>query len=140
MNRKLANALLTAATLLVSAGASAQVLEQATIPFAFTVGQRSFPPGNYVIARVGSGVVQVRGWKGKELLSELTSVIPNAVISNDPNKLVFHVYRNQYFLTEIRSAVGEPSGRLPLSRLERQLQQQQATIGAPGKTEVALSH
>ncbi len=140
MNRILIKTLLTAATLLVSAGAFAQVLEQATIPFDFTVGQRSFPAGNYVVVRVAPGILEVRGWKGKQLLRAVTNVSPNQLVRDNPHKLVFHVYSNQYFLSEIRPAVGEASGRLWPSGLERRLQQEQAAAGSQRTTQVALSH
>ena len=86
MNRILIKTLLTAATLLVSAGASAQVLEQATIPFDFTVGQRSFPAGNYVVVRVAPGILEVRGWKGKQLLRAMTNVAPNQLVRDNPQQ------------------------------------------------------
>jgi hypothetical protein len=138
MKRTLATALLTAASLMAPAGAFAQSRQQATIPFNFTVGQRVLPAGTYVIAHVGSGVISLRGWKGKELVGAMTPVTPADQIRKNSNKLIFHKYGDQYFLSEIRGELGESSGKLHTSALEQRVQRQLATVPNQGRTEIAL--
>jgi hypothetical protein len=138
MKRTFATALLTAVSLMAPVGAFAQSRQQATIPFNFTVGQRVLPAGTYVIAHVGSGVISVRGWKGKELVSVMTPVTAAEQIRKNSNKLVFHKYGDQYFLSEIRGEVGESSGKLSTSALEQRVQREEATVRNQGRTEIAL--
>jgi hypothetical protein len=138
MNRTFATALLAAASLLAPTGASAQNKQQATIPFDFTVGQRLLPAGTYMIAHVSPGVISVGGWKGKEFVSVLTLVTSTDEVRKNPDKLVFHKYGDQYFLSEIRGNVGESEGRIGTSKLERRFQLQQAAVANQDKTEIAL--
>jgi hypothetical protein len=138
MQRTLATALLTAASLMAPAGAFAQSRQQATIPFSFTVGQRLMPAGTYVIAHVGPDVISVRGWKGKELLSVMTLVTAADEVRKNPDELIFHKYGDQYFLSEIRGAVGESTGKLRTSELEQRAQRLQAAVAKQDRTEIAL--
>jgi hypothetical protein len=138
MKRTFATALLTAASLMAPAGAFAQSRQQATIPFDFTVGQRLLPAGTYVIAHVGAGLISVRGWKGKELVSAITLVTPTEDVRKNPDRLIFHKYGDQYFLSEIRGDLGESSGKLSTSALERRIQQQEAAVPNQDRTEIAL--
>lgn len=120
------------------AGAFAQSRQQATIPFDFTVGQRLLPAGTYVITHLGNGMISVRGWKGKELVSAMTPVTAADQIRKNADKLVFHKYGDQYFLSEIRGELGETSGKLNTSALEQRVQRQQAAVQNQGRTEIAL--
>jgi hypothetical protein len=138
MKRILATALLTAASLMAPAGAFAQTRHQATIPFSFTVGQYLMPAGTYVIVHIEPGVISVRGWKGKELVSAMTPVTTADEIRKNPYKLIFHKYGDQYFLSEIRGAVGEASGKLRTSELEQRVQRLQAAITNQNTTMIAL--
>jgi hypothetical protein len=138
MKRTFATALLTAVSLMAPAGAFAQSRQQATIPFDFTVGKRLLPAGTYVIAHVGSGLISVRGWKGKELVSAITLVTAADQVRKNPDRLIFHKYGDQYFLSEIRGDVGETSGKLSTSALEQRFQREQAAVPNQGRTEIAL--
>ncbi len=138
MKRTFATALLTAASLMAPAGAFAQSRQQATIPFDFTVGQRLLPAGTYVIKYVGPGMILVRGWKGKELVSAMTPITPADDVRKNPDQLIFHKYGDQYFLSEIRGELGETSGKLSTSKLEQRFQREQAAVPNQNKTEIAL--
>ncbi len=138
MKRTFATALLTAVSLMAPAGAIAESRQQATIPFDFTVGKRVLPAGTYVIAHFGSGMIYVRGWKGNELVSVMTLVTATDQIRKNPEKLIFHKYGDQYFLSEIRGEVGESSSKLGTSALEQRVQRQQAAVQNQGTTEIAL--
>jgi hypothetical protein len=138
MKYTLATALLAAASLMAPTGVSAQARQQATIPFDFTVGERLLPAGTYVIKPVTNGVIEVHGWKGKTLLSTMTAVTPADAVGKDPNKLVFHRYGDQYFLSEIRGGLGEAVGTVIPSKLEQRVQKQRAANTNHDKTTIAL--
>jgi hypothetical protein len=138
MKRTFATALLAAASLMAPTGVSAQSRQQATIPFDFTVGERLLPAGTYVIKPLTHGVIAVRGWKGNTLVSVMTVVTPTDEVGKNPNKLVFHKYGDQYFLSEIRGGLGEAVGTVVTSKLEQRVQQQRAAVANQDKTVIAL--
>jgi hypothetical protein len=138
MKSTFATALLTAASLMAPAGAFAQNQQQATIPFDFTVGQRLLPAGTYAIVHVGPNLISVRGWKGEELVGAMTLITPTAEIRKNPDRLIFHKYGDQYFLSEIRGELGESTGKVGTSKLEQRFQLQQAAVANQSKTEIAL--
>ena len=137
MKRTFATALLTAVSLMAPTGASAQNRQQATIPFDFTVGQRLLPAGTYVLTHVGS-TITVRGWKGTELLSAITLIQPTDEVRKNPDKLIFHKYGDQYFLSEVRGSVGESVGTVSTSKLEQRFQLQQGAVANQDKVVIAL--
>jgi hypothetical protein len=59
-------------------------------------------------------------------------------LRKNPDKLVFHKYGDQYFLSEIHGEVGESSGKLSTSALEQRFQREQAAVPNQGRTEIAL--
>jgi hypothetical protein len=138
MKNSFAIALLTAASLMAPTGASAQDKQQATIPFDFTVGQRLLPAGTYVIDHVGPGVIAVRGWKGKELVSALTLIKSTSEVRNNSDKLIFHKYGDQYFLSEIRGGLGDSAGTVDISPLEKRFQLQQGAVANKDNAVIAL--
>jgi hypothetical protein len=138
MKSTFATALLAAASLMTPTGVSAQSRQQATIPFDFTVGQSLLPAGTYVITPLAPGVIAVRGWKGKELVSAMTLVTPTSEVSKNPDRLVFHKYGDQYFLSEIRGGLREAVGTIATSRLEQRVQRQQGALANQDKTTIAL--
>jgi hypothetical protein len=138
MKRTFATALLAGASLMASTGALAQDWQQATVPFDFTVGQRLFPAGTYVITHVSPSTILVRGWKGKELVSALSLIESTSEVHKNPDKLVFHRYGDQYFLSEIRGGLGEVAGTIRTSKLERRIQLQQAAVANQDQTVIAL--
>ena len=138
MKRTFATALLAAASLMAPAGVSAQNRQQATIPFDFTVGERLLPAGTYVITPLRPGLIAVRGWKGNTLVGAMTLVTPTNEVRKNPDKLVFHKYGNQYFLSEIRGGLGEAAGTVSTSKLEQRIQLERGAVANQGKTLVAL--
>lgn len=107
---------LLAATTLAASTLSAQTL-RVTVPFEFVAGTTSFPAGQYTVLP-SNNVVQIRNdsnAKGAMMLS-------NGVIGHHAPgiaQLVFHVYGDQYFLSQIWS--GDERGReLPPSHAERE--------------------
>jgi hypothetical protein len=90
------------------------------VPFAFTVGEKSFAPGSCTVHRgnVGPGVLIIRNQKQAVIL--LTQGANPSRRMQDRPRLVFHRYGRQYFLREIWFASGSSSGNLlPETKAER---------------------
>jgi len=127
---------LLAVMLMIAAGATAnaqslQYRLTVNIPFDFTVTDKKLPAGKYSIGRAQQGngdlVIQISSEDGNESVSRLT--IP--VVTRDPadqGMLVFHQYRDEYFLFEIWPAGGHTGRALPKSRAERELEQKSGDV------------
>lgn len=97
-------ALIIAATFIAAGPAPAQDhLVKATVPFDFTVGDRTLPAGTYTISSDtnSQGYVAIRNQDRK--MAILTLCLPNQTNSGKDNTLLFHKYGNQYFLRDLRS-------------------------------------
>jgi len=106
MPRRLIANSLGAFTLLLSAGAYAQSVNQATVPFAFTAGNVDLPAGNYVIQQKSENrfisIVDVNS--GKVVFASAPEREPLPM--DAPAKLIFHRYGNQHFLAAVWSGGG----------------------------------
>ena len=110
--------------------AETQPLLKASIPFGFTVGNQSFPAGDYTFSTVqvqAVDVVQLRSADGKR-----ASFLPtHPTYSLDPSaqtKLIFQHYRSEYFLSQIWT-FGRTSGReLVLPNHAKELTQNGSTL------------
>lgn len=105
----------------VAVGVHAQSLDAlvVNVPFNFAVGNTTLPAGTYTIDRVqfnNSNNLELRSADGHS--SVFTSGIVNLQFNGDP-KLVFDRYGDQYFLHQIRTAVGVHE--LAKSRAEKTL-------------------
>jgi hypothetical protein len=102
MKRISAIALFIAATFITAGSAFAQDNQvMANVPFSFTVGNSTLPSGTYTIrSRVASPrVLSLNSWdKGVHVM---TIGQPDQNNPKRADKLVFHKYGNQYFLSEI---------------------------------------
>ena len=93
------------------------------IPFNFSVGEKSFPAGKYVIERVWKTsdavwVIKRKDNVGKAML--LTRPV-RANETQQETRLVFHQYGDLYFLSEIWT-VGDATGReVQISNREKSL-------------------
>jgi hypothetical protein len=93
------------------------------IPFNFSVGEKAFPAGKYVIGRVWKDkdsvwVIQRKDNVGKAML--LTRPV-RANETQQETRLVFHRYGDLYFLSTIWTA-GDTTGReIQMSDRERSL-------------------
>jgi hypothetical protein len=109
MKRKLWQVVGFLAALLAASTAAAQsnaggIL--ADIPFAFTVGSRTLPPGRYTVSRLNDKILRICNSKNG------TFAVNNKVEGKAPDssKMVFHRYGNAYFLSEVWVA-GSRTGR-----------------------------
>src|SRR5215213_1202976 len=136
--------------IMIAAGTSAkaQSLEYkltANIPFDFTVADKKFQAGEYLIGRAsasnGDMVVQVRSADGHENINRITVPVISRTLTNKAT-FVFHRYGDEYFLFQVWPS-GSTTGRaLPKSRVERDVERNvrdnmigRATIKAP-QTEI----
>lgn len=116
-------------------GQSRRVLV-ASIPFEFTVGNKTLPAGEYIVTSVtaGSEALMIRSKDSRSASMRLTNGI-SASKASAQAKLVFHRYGQSYFLSEVWTA-GESSGRqLIKSGQERARARELAAISS--KSDVA---
>jgi hypothetical protein len=105
-------ALLVAVLGVLSVSAEAGSL-RCTVPFAFQVGDRSLPRGDYNVETEQARIL-IRGVTSGALAVGNTLEKPG----NSP-KLVFHRYGSEYILSEVWT--GSTGRQLPSSRHEREL-------------------
>src|SRR5207247_1850595 len=103
----------------VSANGQSNNMIRANVPFAFTVGDKALPAGEYTASSftTTNGAIVIRSSDSKDAAVRLS----NAVKANDNKnqaKLVFHRYGQRYFLSEVW--MGDTTGRQLLqSKQER---------------------
>jgi hypothetical protein len=129
-----------AAAFLLSIVAAAQCrAQQATgavqvnIPFAFQVGNRTLPAGEYRIQQLAAdmrGIQLIRQSDGTNAMAVSTLAVEQGD-KTAPPRLIFYRYGNEFFLTEIW-ADGTHGQRLYKSRREKEL------ASTMGSTEVAV--
>ena len=103
---------------LVNAQTSARITAQ--VPFDFVANGKTMPTGECTIAVDVNGrtVLSISSGEQHTYALPIADKSPNA---RKKTALVFHQYRDRYFLTGIKRENG--SGyRLPVSKLERELQ------------------
>ncbi len=106
----------------------------ANIPFEFTVQNTTLPAGAYSLAPLNqtSGVVEIMNSDTGKAIAVLT--MPSDRTRPQTPKIVFHVYGDRYFLSEIRTPNGR-QGYVKPSRTERELQAssglQMASLAVP---------
>ena len=81
----------------------------ANIPFAFAVGDKWLPAGQYQIETVttGSGTLQVIRHSSGGANTFLSTIALEAHHGNSNTELVFHRYGNEYFLSQIWNGEGK---------------------------------
>ena len=92
--------------------AETQPLLKASIPFSFTVGDQSFPAGDYTISTVqvqARDVILLQSSDGQNV--SLAATHPSYLVGpSAQTKLVFQHYGSEYFLSQIWT-LGRTSGR-----------------------------
>ena len=94
------------------------------IPFNFTVGEKSFPSGKYVIERNGNNSDTVWVIKNKET-DRSAIVVTRPARANDvveETRLVFNRYDDLYFLSEFWIPGSNTGRELQISNRERALE------------------
>jgi hypothetical protein len=129
------SSLLVLSLLLTVAGAHAQSAARANVPFAFKVGTTQMPAGTYAIRNdPGSNVVMVRNVQtGTSVLAMGRPESP----SKKTDKLIFHRYGSQYFLTAILGSRGSQGMVFPATKQEKELQVAHAPANSGNNIEIA---
>jgi hypothetical protein len=123
-------ALFIVACLIAAGPAPAQDLSvRATVPFSFTVGDRTLPSGAYRVdyGVTSPGLIAMRNWDKKVGLLSLGQ--PDQNNPGHQNVLVFHRYGSQYFLSEIRSEGASMNIRFPVTKAEKRARAQVEEAG-----------
>jgi hypothetical protein len=129
------SSLMVLSLLLTAAGAHAQSATRANVPFAFKMGTTQMPAGTYSIQNAqSSNIVQVRNLHTG--VSALVMGRPEAP-SKKTDKLIFHRYGSQYFLTAILGSKGSNGMVLPASKQEKELQIAYASANSGNTIEIA---
>ena len=132
-------ALLSLASLLTAGSAmAADRAAEATIPFAFNVGDKVLPAGEYTISQAGwrpSGVIQIRSTDTKHVM--LTTAINDAKQPAHRGELIFNHYGDKYFLTEVLCPGAGVSMQLPPSKLEKRARMNEASLPTSSQILVA---
>jgi hypothetical protein len=121
----------------ISASAQAVSSYKADIPFDFSIGQKSYQSGNYVIktSKIAANAVSftLEDEKGNKLQTIL--VASSEGISKNNPELVFNRYDNQRFLTGLVTT--DASITLAMSGTEKRIAKEMREKGS--KTQVALA-
>ena len=109
---------------------------QASIPFAFRVGNAPLPAGTYRISKSDNGIITVANYAHPSLrvftmTSETTSTDRGA------GKLIFNKYGDQYFLSRVL-APSSMTVVVPTSKLEKRARTETARLGYGGTVLLAL--
>ena len=117
-------AMLTLVLMLTAAYVHAQSNRSSiSIPFSFTVGDKTLPAGEYTVEPIRkdaytSWMVQTRDGHHSVLF---TTTPGQANQNQEETRLVFNKYDDQYFLSEIWTTADSFSREVPMRRLERAL-------------------
>jgi hypothetical protein len=130
------------AILAVTVPARAQSAQEqtASIPFAFNVGDKTFPAGTYRVRRLNPAsdraALEIKSADGRLGKITLTSFVHSGRAEEQP-RLVFTRYGEQYFLAQVWTPGPDGGLALPTSRSERTLARK-ARERAPERATVAL--
>jgi hypothetical protein len=129
------SSLVVLSLLLTVAGAHAQSATHANVPFAFKVGTTPMPAGTYKVQNeLGTNLVMVYNVQtGASVLAMGRRESP----SKKTDKLIFHRYGSQYFLTEILGGKGSQAMDFPATRQEKELQVAHAPTKMGNTIEIA---
>ena len=108
---------------------------QADVPFDFTVGNRLLPAGTYSIKESSNGLIAVKNHD--KAITVMSLVEPDGTKSANGGKLVFKRYGGQYFLSEILCNSVDINVRVPTSKTEQRVRQQQAMLTPSSETFIA---
>jgi hypothetical protein len=101
----------------------------ANIPFAFNVGEKSFPAGEYTVVCTNTAsdrkVLQLRGKDGS-ILVQTNSVIGQ---TNEEAKLVFNRYGDRYYFSQAWLVADNTGMQVSRSRSEKATANELAIIG-----------
>jgi len=108
---------------------------KASIPFDFTVGNTLLPSGTYRFIVESPNIVEILDNKQQVQVMSLTFAGDE---KSKRNLLVFDRYGNQYFLSKVLCTSENINLQLPVSKLEKKAQIQEASLKGSNQTFVAV--
>jgi hypothetical protein len=141
MNRISAIALIVAASFVTAGSAMAQDHRaKATVPFNFTVNGNSLPAGTYTVGSEINSPNVITITDREKNIHILALTLPDANTPGSGNKLVFHRYGDQYFLSEVRCESTSMNVHLTTSKAEKRAKAQvQETAGLRVNNDVMIA-
>lgn len=136
MKRIFKFALLTAASFISVSGVLAQTIAIANIPFNFNVQERQLPQGKYQVIRLSSAAIEMRRADGTAYAASIAQ--HSDKVRGRDNKLVFHRYGDQYFLSEVQTSTSDTALKVPTSKAEKQARRTEASLSPTSTALVAL--
>jgi len=137
MKRIIATAFFALATLVAGTAVAQNHSVKANVPFDFTVGNAHIPAGTYLISETNSqNTVEIRNAAGKPAI--FGSVYSDGKHSQT-SKLVFDRYGDRYFLREILCANAGMNLELPVSKTEKSVQRQMASVQSENSQQVYIA-
>jgi hypothetical protein len=129
MRRKVYNTIAILGLLFVITATAAQAqihtdgIVKVSVPFAFSVGDKSFPAGEYTVRRVsqGSDSFFIQSRDTNEVQSILTVGKIKASSDDLQAKLVFKNHNGHYFLSQVWTPASSTGNQLKMTKLEREL-------------------
>jgi hypothetical protein len=108
----------------LSVHAQSSNVQTANIPFEFSVGDKTFPAGEYSVSRLNpqsdKAALAIKSADGR--MSKIVLTMPvQAGRAQEKATLVFSRYDKQYFLAEVWTPADNTGLELPKSRSERTL-------------------
>ena len=144
MNRISAIALIVAASFVTAGSAMAQDHRaQATVPFNFSVNGNWVPAGTYVLGSESTTPNVITITDREKNVHLMALMLQDSSSSRPANKLVFHRYGNQYFLSEIRCDSASMNVHLSTSKAEKwaqAAQTQEAGLRVNNDVMIALNN
>ena len=115
---------------------------QVNIRFDFQIGDKVLPAGDYTVRPLTRNTMLVKSTDGSEIQVAMAwdAVDPSGKANR--NKLVFHRYGNQYFLSQVWMTRGGDGHELPTSKAEREAARAQRLAqgdAKPKTVEIAAS-
>ena len=117
--KKISFAVIAILTLFASSVlAQDRVIARATVPFSFSVHDKTFAAGTYDVRQLGAGVLRM---ENKKTWEGVTIIAAPAVSGEASAKLVFRQYGAQRFLSAIVAPAGAYGAELSTSNMEREV-------------------
>lgn len=119
---------LALATTVATADGQNQGVVKANVPFAFIVGDKTLPAGEYSVSAIGIGhdALAIRGINASDNAVRLANTTTRS--AERSSTLVFHRYGNTFFLAEVWTAGEGQVRQLLKSRQERAIEKELSQI------------
>ena len=111
-------AVLVVGVFATTAAAQVRVAAKANIPFSFTVNERTFDAGTYVVRQIGANIMRV---EDTTTHVGVTLLATPAVAGSGNGKLMFRRYGSQNFLSAVVAPEGSYGIELSTSAAEREV-------------------